>query len=327
MLKWFPCEMHCHTLHSDGKFTVESLMQTAKEYGLSGIALTDHNTVSGWDEITEEREKKYVSVLKGIEWTTFFGHMLVTDCKEFVDWRDAVPDNIDEKIAEVKKRGGMVGIAHPYELGSPMCTGCFWDYHVKKWENVDYIEVWSKPFPPSKSANERAFSLWTGLLDKGYHLAATYGKDWHKKSDEAEPYGCTYIGTESETLTGAEIKKAVQNGRTSITMGPLITLTAQRSDAEYNVGDVWEEGKAKIKIEVFPNTRKEHWEKFNITLESVRLIRNGRRTVFESKYGGNALSFTLNCEPGWYIAELWGKINGQRYMIGFTSPMYFTVKK
>lgn len=57
MLKWFPCEMHCHTLHSDGKFTVESLMQTAKEYGLSGIALTDHNTVSGWDEITEEREK------------------------------------------------------------------------------------------------------------------------------------------------------------------------------------------------------------------------------------------------------------------------------
>lgn len=77
----------------------------------------------------------------------------------------------------------------------------------KKWENVDYIEVWSKPFPPSKSANERAFSLWTWLLDKGYHLAATYGKDWHKKSDETEPYGCTYIGTESETLTGAEIKK------------------------------------------------------------------------------------------------------------------------
>lgn len=110
-------------------------------------------------------------------------------------------------------------------------------------------------------------------------------------------------------------------------MGPLITLTAQRSDAEYNVGDVLEEGKAKIKIEAFPNTRKEHWEKFNITLESVRLIRNGRQTVFESKYGGDALSFTLNCEPGWYIAELWGKINGQRYMIGFTSPMYFTVKK
>ena len=37
--------------------------------------------------------------------------MLVTDCKEFVDWRDAVPDNIDEKIAEVKKRGGMVGLS------------------------------------------------------------------------------------------------------------------------------------------------------------------------------------------------------------------------
>lgn len=28
--------------------------------------------------------------------------MLVTDCKEFVDWRDAVPDNIDEKSPRSK---------------------------------------------------------------------------------------------------------------------------------------------------------------------------------------------------------------------------------
>lgn len=51
--------------------------------------------------------------------------MLVTDCKEFVDWRDAVPDNIDEKIAEVKKRGGMVGIAHPYELEARCAPAAF----------------------------------------------------------------------------------------------------------------------------------------------------------------------------------------------------------
>lgn len=89
MLKWFPCEMHCHTLHSDGKFTVESLMQTAKEYGLSGIALTDHNTVSGWDEITEEREKKYVPVLKGIEWTTFSAICLSPTARNL--WTGATP--------------------------------------------------------------------------------------------------------------------------------------------------------------------------------------------------------------------------------------------
>ena len=319
--------MHCHTLHSDGKFTVESLMQTAKEYGLSGIALTDHNTVSGWDEITEEREKKYVSVLKGIEWTTFFRpyacHRLQGICGLA---RRRSRQHRRKKIAEVKKRGGMVGIAHPYELGSPMCTGCFWDYQEKNGKMWTISRYGRSRFRRQNRQTSAPFSLWTGLLDKGYHLAATYGKDWHKKSDETEPYGCTYRRRKRNAHRCGN-KKAVQNGRTSITMGPLITLTAQRSDAEYNVGDVLEEGKAKIKIEVFPNTRKEHWEKFNITLESVRLIRNGCQTVFESKYGGDALSFTLNCEPGWYIAELWGKINGQRYMIGFTSPMYFTVKK
>lgn len=170
MLKWFPCEMHCHTLHSDGKFTVESLMQTAKEYGLSGIALTDHNTVSGWDEITEEREKKYVSVLKGIEWTTFFGHMLVTDCKEFVDWRDAVPDNIDEKIAEVKKRGGMVGIAHPYELGSPMCTGCFWDYHVKNGKMWTISRYGQSRFRRQNRQTSAPFRFGRGFLTRGITL-------------------------------------------------------------------------------------------------------------------------------------------------------------
>ena len=28
--KWFPCELHCHTVHSDGDFTVETLLQTAR---------------------------------------------------------------------------------------------------------------------------------------------------------------------------------------------------------------------------------------------------------------------------------------------------------
>lgn len=50
MKKWYPCELHCHTLHSDGSFTVNELLSAAKSRKLSGICLTDHNTVSGWEE-------------------------------------------------------------------------------------------------------------------------------------------------------------------------------------------------------------------------------------------------------------------------------------
>ena len=30
MKKWYPCELHCHTVHSDGDFTVEGLIASAK---------------------------------------------------------------------------------------------------------------------------------------------------------------------------------------------------------------------------------------------------------------------------------------------------------
>ena len=45
MRNWFACELHCHTLHSDGDFSVEELMRTARERLLDGINLTDHNKI------------------------------------------------------------------------------------------------------------------------------------------------------------------------------------------------------------------------------------------------------------------------------------------
>ena len=46
-MNWFAGELHTHTVHSDGEFTVEQLCRAAKERELSLIALTDHNTASG----------------------------------------------------------------------------------------------------------------------------------------------------------------------------------------------------------------------------------------------------------------------------------------
>ena len=45
-MSYLPCELHCHTLHSDGDFSVKELQEAAKENHLSLIALTDHNTMS-----------------------------------------------------------------------------------------------------------------------------------------------------------------------------------------------------------------------------------------------------------------------------------------
>ena len=139
-MSYLPCELHCHSVHSDGDYTVCELQKKAIDDHLAIIALTDHNTFSGWDEIDDS----IIPVIRGIEWTTYYGHLLVLGANDFVDWRDANADNIDEKIKQIKAVGGLVGVAHPFQLGSPLCTGGHWDFNVRNWQNVDYIEVWHK---------------------------------------------------------------------------------------------------------------------------------------------------------------------------------------
>ena len=82
--------------------------------------------------------------------------MLVLGANDFVDWRDAQPDNIDEKIKQVKAVGGIVGIAHPYQLGSPLCTGGRWEFNVRDWRNVDYIEVWASNLYSGKKRERKS---------------------------------------------------------------------------------------------------------------------------------------------------------------------------
>ena len=41
------CDLHTHSVYSDGTFTPEALIAAAKVANLSAVALTDHNTVAG----------------------------------------------------------------------------------------------------------------------------------------------------------------------------------------------------------------------------------------------------------------------------------------
>jgi DNA polymerase (family 10) len=72
--------MHCHTLYSDGKNTIEEMARAAQEYGLGLITITDHSVSAGyagglsedrlreqWKEIAEVQTRTPVRVLRGIE--------------------------------------------------------------------------------------------------------------------------------------------------------------------------------------------------------------------------------------------------------------------
>lgn len=197
---------------------------------LAIIALTDHNTFSGWDEIDDN----IIPVIRGIEWTTYYGHLLVLGANDFVDWRDANADNIDEKIKQIKAVGGLVGVAHPFELGSPLCTGGHWDFNVRNWQNVDYIEVWHKNLYSNKKENEKALELWTSLLDKGYKISATYGRDWHREENTGH-YGCTYLDVDD--ISAKSAMRAIRLGKTVISHGAKFIFRVHRHGVTSAIGD------------------------------------------------------------------------------------------
>ncbi len=63
-------DLHSHSTHSDGKESVAEVFQIACESGLDVLALTDHDTMSGWDEARQAASKLSMTFVPGIEITT-----------------------------------------------------------------------------------------------------------------------------------------------------------------------------------------------------------------------------------------------------------------
>lgn len=66
-------DLHTHSVCSDGTTTPASIAHEAASLGLDGFALTDHDTVAGWEEARIAAAVAGVEFLPGIELTTHTG--------------------------------------------------------------------------------------------------------------------------------------------------------------------------------------------------------------------------------------------------------------
>ncbi len=60
-------DLHTHTLASDGTDSPAQLVRKAAAAGLGAVAVTDHDTVGGLDEATEEGARCGIDVIRGCE--------------------------------------------------------------------------------------------------------------------------------------------------------------------------------------------------------------------------------------------------------------------
>jgi predicted metal-dependent phosphoesterase TrpH len=63
-------ELHCHTTCSDGTLTPSQLVQAAFRAGVSALAITDHDTLSGWEEAIAAARPYPIEIVPGVELST-----------------------------------------------------------------------------------------------------------------------------------------------------------------------------------------------------------------------------------------------------------------
>lgn len=64
------CDLHTHSVYSDGTYTPAQLIAQAQKIGLAAVALTDHNTVAGLPEFARAAEGTGVQAVPGVEFST-----------------------------------------------------------------------------------------------------------------------------------------------------------------------------------------------------------------------------------------------------------------
>lgn len=174
-------ELHSHTNHSDATFTVDELLASAEKRTIDVLGITDHNTMTSYD--IAKQSNRNLLIIPGIEYTTFYGHFLCLGNPirfKHKDFTCITKDNIFEFLMDIKHEDTLLIMAHPFDTGSPICTGCKYEYDSSTYGLFDAIEVWNGDLPHTES-NDRALTFYKRLLLDNPSVVMTCGRDWHNE--------------------------------------------------------------------------------------------------------------------------------------------------
>ena len=114
------CDLHMHTMHSDGTYTPTELIRLAKRANLACIALTDHDTLSGIAEAQEEGNRSGVEVIAGVEISVKFEPGTMHILGYFIDRNSEQLKRKLEDIQEARRQRNPMIIQKLNALGLKM---------------------------------------------------------------------------------------------------------------------------------------------------------------------------------------------------------------
>lgn len=223
-------ELHNHTTESDASISCEELVKLMEEDGVHGFALTDHNTISGHRKVKKllRESSSPISCIYGMEYTTYYGHILCHNLTEYVPWENINKHKPELLFRSVKEKGAVIGIAHPFSYGWPFAQGCRFEMKVSDYSSCDFIEIFNNP-EPLYEVNKKGLELWETLVLRGEKLAATCGMDLHGRASFHGQYATYIEGKEGGDLS-LEYEDAIKSLKTWVSKGPLL-LTEVSGDS------------------------------------------------------------------------------------------------
>lgn len=189
-------DLHVHTVHSDDAHgTIMELAEAAQRVGLTGFAVTDHDTISGHAEIQEAREATGLHIVPGIEVTSAAGHVLAIGVTR------NIPRGLGlrETAQAIHSLGGIAIPSHPLKLLTGIGPSQL--KHAADDNLIQAVEATNARQRPLVQDN-------TLRLVRQHGFAATGGSDAHWVKD----IGAAYTVLESKPTSTGELVAMLRDG-------------------------------------------------------------------------------------------------------------------
>ena len=223
--RWYRGDLHAHSEHSDGTNTVDEIIDYTRRVGLDYFALTDHNTISHWDDLARLNTGAAPLLIAGEEITMYGGHANVWGIDGWIDFRGSDSEKVRRLVEDANRRGSMFSINHP---DSPI------PWLHPSVQGYQAVEVWNAPW---RWFNEPALARWVAHLRGGQRMVAVGGSDSHcvPPAKMTQPNGpgepCSWVYVEGP-LTERAVLDAVAAGRVFISEGSAGPFIELRADAD-----------------------------------------------------------------------------------------------
>ncbi len=112
-------DLHLHTVFSDGTYTPEELIREAFSLGLSAVAVVDHDTVSGIEQVCQAGLLREIEVLPGVELTAQYknreihilGYLIDYKSKSLIEKLGLLYKNRFERVYKIIDKLKTIGVS------------------------------------------------------------------------------------------------------------------------------------------------------------------------------------------------------------------------